>query len=607
MKKVLAVVTAVCLLVTAAVTGFAAAPNDGIFPDSVVNVVAIGGSLTDGQGAGGRQNSWFGDNAAPGIFGRYLKNTFAGKTVNLYNAGIGGTGSNFGCYRLGRDVISRNPDFVIVEFAINDKSADPVTVKQYMEGIVRQLLRLPKVPYIMFLYTTDLTLGACTDVHDEVAAAYGIPVVNIQKYVGDNYTLEERKAFYGDWQRDAVHPNEAGYQLWGDYIVSKFTEDRDAYFVKPDPEGKETPVFGREFTNIQIVPASEVVNTVGNWTQITHNGVSYYQSKTAGDKLELYFTGSAFGMISLMDKYGADFSLYVDGVHIEDISPRLGYLASPMQNTYFSESPFRPGWHKAEVVVKPLNDVTYPADQGGETIPGAQRLARVGFFFVDREETPPPKITHIEMNGGRKTELTEDFVRFPADTSAFSLFFDQPIDLKTATAGKVTVRREGTVIPANVQYDFGGKRFEVTLTAPVQAGVAYSVTVDKSVAAQDTAMRGDFVLGFESTVHPAFLSASFADYAGNKVSGIGRLNYVTANIAVENTLASDGGMTLYAALYRGGELLRFSKAASPAFQAGVKKKYTAGFVLPTDKTNLEIRVYVLDADEALISREVVFQ
>ena len=42
----------------------------------------------------------------------------AGST--LINAGIGATDSDYGCLRVQRDVLSQNPDLVIVEFAVND-------------------------------------------------------------------------------------------------------------------------------------------------------------------------------------------------------------------------------------------------------------------------------------------------------------------------------------------------------------------------------------------------------------------------------------------------------------------------------------------------------
>ena len=40
------------------------------------------------------------------------------------NAGIGGTTSEFGAARVGTDLLEERPDFVIVEFSVNDESTE---------------------------------------------------------------------------------------------------------------------------------------------------------------------------------------------------------------------------------------------------------------------------------------------------------------------------------------------------------------------------------------------------------------------------------------------------------------------------------------------------
>ena len=45
---------------------------------------------------------------------------FPSSAVTLVNAGIGATGSDIGTFRVKKDVIEKDPDFVVVEFAVND-------------------------------------------------------------------------------------------------------------------------------------------------------------------------------------------------------------------------------------------------------------------------------------------------------------------------------------------------------------------------------------------------------------------------------------------------------------------------------------------------------
>ena len=109
--------------------------------ETEMNVVFIGGSITYGTGATANEKCY------ASLVGNYLKKANPDKKVNIFNAGLPGTGSDLGLFRLKRDVLSHKPDMVFVEFAINDKDRgrnDPQSVIKSMEGIVRLLLRKKK-------------------------------------------------------------------------------------------------------------------------------------------------------------------------------------------------------------------------------------------------------------------------------------------------------------------------------------------------------------------------------------------------------------------------------------------------------------------------------
>ena len=40
--------------------------------------------------------------------------------INFINAGVGATGSNYCAFRVRRELLTQNPDFVLVKFAVND-------------------------------------------------------------------------------------------------------------------------------------------------------------------------------------------------------------------------------------------------------------------------------------------------------------------------------------------------------------------------------------------------------------------------------------------------------------------------------------------------------
>lgn len=102
-----------------------------------LTVAYFGGSITEGAGASsGDKTSWRARTTAN------LKALLPDVVVEEVNAAIGGTGSNLGAFRLERDVLSRKPDLVFVEFAVNDGGAGEEQTLSAMEGIVRHLRKI---------------------------------------------------------------------------------------------------------------------------------------------------------------------------------------------------------------------------------------------------------------------------------------------------------------------------------------------------------------------------------------------------------------------------------------------------------------------------------
>ena len=55
----------------------------------------------------------------------HFKKAYPQATFTEINAAIGGTGSDLGVFRVQQDVLSKGPDLLFVEFAVNDGGADP--------------------------------------------------------------------------------------------------------------------------------------------------------------------------------------------------------------------------------------------------------------------------------------------------------------------------------------------------------------------------------------------------------------------------------------------------------------------------------------------------
>ena len=81
----------------------------------------------------------------------WMKDRFPQAEFIEINAAIGGTGSDFGVFRLHDHVLKFKPDLVFIEFAVNDGGAASEKIIRSMEGIVRQIWK--NNPFIsIFIY-----------------------------------------------------------------------------------------------------------------------------------------------------------------------------------------------------------------------------------------------------------------------------------------------------------------------------------------------------------------------------------------------------------------------------------------------------------------------
>lgn len=129
---------------------------------------------------------------------------------------VGGTGSQLGLFRLDRDVLSRKPDLVFVDFTANGgiTSTNPHSLASY-EAIVRRLLTGAKMPVVqvLFPFEWDVTKGNTSgmhrlEAHKAIGKAYNTAV-------GDAVTLAQQRVKDGSpikslWPTDGVHPGNAG-------------------------------------------------------------------------------------------------------------------------------------------------------------------------------------------------------------------------------------------------------------------------------------------------------------------------------------------------------------------------------------------------------------
>ncbi len=165
-----------------------------------ITIGVIGGSITQGAKAS-KPELRYGD-----LIAQWWRAKFPNTTVKFVNAGIGATGSNYGALRLSRDLLGAQPDFVVVEYAVNDPNLQDAA--ETLEGIVRQLLKAPNQPAVLLLFMMNQSGNNAQEWHAKVGAHYNLPMVSYRDALWPE--IEANRLTWRDISPDEVHPNDRG-------------------------------------------------------------------------------------------------------------------------------------------------------------------------------------------------------------------------------------------------------------------------------------------------------------------------------------------------------------------------------------------------------------
>ena len=230
-----------------------------------ITVGFLGGSITAGS------NVPSGKNYA-GLVNQWWLNTFPKTKINYVNAGIGATGSVIGVHRADKDLLSHNPDFVILEYAVND-GTDTETKEAY-ESLVRKILNAPSHPALVLLFMCTSGGGGAQDTHAEVGAHYNLPMISYRDAcrvaVGANLF---------PWSKvttDTVHPNEYGYAVCGLFINTYLTGVHDNLgSIADKDEELPAPMTGDIYRNTKILTSLDAAPKSLGSAQAKTNGLPF--------------------------------------------------------------------------------------------------------------------------------------------------------------------------------------------------------------------------------------------------------------------------------------------------------------------------------------------
>lgn len=195
----------------------------------------LGGSITQGAVATSVDNR-YGNRVL-----EWWKANFPKANFTLVNAGIGSTNPEMACYRLETDLLSYDPDFVVVDFAVNTWDANHAyDLSTTYSTLLYRILSQKNQPAVMAITFTSVTSESYTawtfkkaenypdqDI-EEALEKYKIPTMSYHDYVWAKMSERDennRKIInWNDIAGDYIHPNDNGHRIAANLISAHLEE-----------------------------------------------------------------------------------------------------------------------------------------------------------------------------------------------------------------------------------------------------------------------------------------------------------------------------------------------------------------------------------------------
>jgi len=193
-----------------------------------ITIGVIGGSITE-AGPAIPPSERYG-----GILQAWWQKVFPNANVDLINAGVGATRSDYGALRVQRDLLRFKPDLVGLEFAVNDPPTREYA--ESYEGMVRQILKSAHTPALVLLFMTQKNRITAQEWEQKIGARYRLMMISYHEALW--HELRAGRLTWDQYYPDHVHPNSAGHRLVGTLL----TEAMERALKRYDPQQKPTAV-----------------------------------------------------------------------------------------------------------------------------------------------------------------------------------------------------------------------------------------------------------------------------------------------------------------------------------------------------------------------------
>lgn len=318
-----------------------------------ITVGVIGGSITEGYSASNMKK-----NSYACLMHDWWEERFPDITVQYVNAGIGGTSSYLGVHRVQEDLLDYEPDFVIVEFSVNDGNNN--FYKRSYDNLLRRILMDENSPALMLLFTTQEN-GTNAQVNDALLGfGYELPMISYGNAVLP--AIEAGEFAWKDISPDNIHPNDRGHAIIGELLYRYLN---DVYARLEEIPG-EIPSFtakaqtierymdGRILDGASLTPISEgsFTEKVGNWYFPYNN---YWHTAGGDEAIVFEIEAANIGILyqrDVNDAYG-QFDVYIDGEHVRTLNGNFvnGWGNSMAEDELYTSD--EPALHRVEVRKSP--------------------------------------------------------------------------------------------------------------------------------------------------------------------------------------------------------------------------------------------------------------
>jgi lysophospholipase L1-like esterase len=239
----------------------------------------IGGSITEGK-----------NYSRP--FTAYVKDTFANGSFTEVNAGISGTSSVVGLVRSEADIVSKEPDIVVIEFSVNDH--EDILYKKSLESMAKKFLELPNEPAVIILINRAKGGFSSQEQMEKIGKNLDVPVISMNNALTKAFNSGLLQT--SDYFTDEYHPHEQGGQLIADCMAyylrqAMKTENRSDSYEIPT-----TAAYGTEYVSCRNVDPKTLTGfNAGSWTAGTgYSSLPFGYTSSGGSPMTFKVNAKGF-------------------------------------------------------------------------------------------------------------------------------------------------------------------------------------------------------------------------------------------------------------------------------------------------------------------------